>query len=132
MKEKISDNTEVLIFDSKRYSINVLNTKFKRGVIISSVESDDLSCYVSPWTERIYYVKGEDGRLYTGTYENPVIGSHYFMTEEDYNKKIKNVIMMNNSKKCIEKNNIKSENVFDSLGERQPKEVSKQLKKTKY
>lgn len=112
MKEKISDNTEVLIFDSKRYSKNTLDTKFKRGIIITSMESDDISYYGSPWAEQIYYVEGEDGKIYTGTYENPVIGNHYFMTEEDYNKKIKS----------IENDNKEYVNVVDGI---------KQLKKTK-
>ena len=122
MKEKISDNPEVLIFDAKRYSINVLDTKFKRGIIVSSMESDDLSYHGSPWTEQIYYVQGEDGKIYNGTYENPVIGSYYFMTEEDYKKKLKNRIMMNNETiKSIENNNRKYENVFDSLTEKKQK-----------
>ena len=68
MKNIIPNNTEVLIFNSHMDFDSQLDATLIEGRIISSYESDDLSQHGSPWTEQIYSVQGEDGKIYKGKF----------------------------------------------------------------
>ena len=115
MKKTIPNGTEVLIISESNVG------KFKKGKIISSKESDDLSYHGSPWYETIYTVQDESGEEYTATYGRAVSGAAYsaIRTVEDHVEKIK--FKIENNEEIIEKtqseNNLLHEKIKELLGE---------------
>ena len=98
MKEIIPNGTNVLIFNKvDSQGIND-ETKFIKGVIIDSRESQDLAYHGSSWYEQIYKVQGEDGKIYTGTYGSAFVGDFYIRTLSDYLKRIRFLIEDNHKK----------------------------------
>ncbi len=93
MEEIIPNGTKVLIFN-KTDSQND-ETKFIKGVIIDSWESQDLAYHGSSWYEQIYKIQGEDRKIYTGTYGSAIIGDFYIRTLSDYLKRIRSLIENN-------------------------------------
>lgn len=85
---------EVLIF---KVSNNMKEDEFIKGKVISSRESEDLSHHSSSsWYETIYDVHGEDGHIYTGTYNRDIIGKDiFFRTPEDHIKYLQEKINKN-------------------------------------
>ena len=82
MEKILQYDEEVLIF---KVSNNMKEDKYIKGKVISSRESEDLSHHGSPWYEEIYDVRGEDGYIYTGTYNRDIIGEGiFFRTPEDH------------------------------------------------
>ena len=58
MKEIIPNGTKVFIFNkADNQGING-ETKYIKGVIINSWESEDLAYHGSPWYEQIYKIQG--------------------------------------------------------------------------
>ena len=132
MKNIIPNNTEVLIFNSHMDFDSQLDATLIEGRIISSYESDDLSQHGSPWTEQIYSVQGEDGKIYKGTYGSPIIGSHYFMTIEDFKKNIVNRIQYNNEViKDLQIKNKEYLNIIEKFDKKELCESEKQFVKHK-
>lgn len=132
MKNIIPNNTEVLIFNSNMDFNSQLDTTLIEGKVISSHESDDLSQHGSPWIEQIYSVQGEDGNIYKGTYESPIIGSHYFMTIEDFKKNIVNRIQYNNEViKDLQIKNKEYLNIIEKFDKKELCESEKQFVKHK-
>lgn len=85
---------EVLIF---KVSNNMKEDEFIKGKVINSRESNDLSHHSSSsWYETIYDVRGEDGHLYTGTYNRDYIDKYvFFRTTEDHIKYLQEKINRN-------------------------------------
>ncbi len=85
---------EVLIF---HVSNNMKEDEFIKGKVINSRESEDLSHHSSSsWYETIYDVRGEDGYLYTGTYNRDYIDKYvFFRTPEDHIKYLQEKINRN-------------------------------------
>ena len=82
MEKILQYGEEVLIF---QVSNNMKENEYIKGKVISSRESEDLSHHGSPWYEEIYDVRGEDGYIYTGTYNRDIIGEGiFFRTPEDH------------------------------------------------
>lgn len=82
MEKILQYDEEVLIF---KVSNNMKENEYIKGTVISSRESEDLSHHGSPWYEEIYDVRGEDGHIYTGTYNRDIIGKGiFFRTPEDH------------------------------------------------
>lgn len=85
---------EVLIF---KVSNNMKEDEYIKGKVINSRESEDLSHHSSSsWYETIYDVRGEDGYLYTGTYNRDYIDKYvFFRTPEDHIKYLQEKINKN-------------------------------------
>ena len=84
--KKIYDNgTEVLIFKYIReWGIDQDYNHYKKGKIIKSEISEDLSYHGSSWHVVKYTVLSEDGIEYYGNYGRPTIGNCFIMTRIDY------------------------------------------------
>ena len=99
MEQIFPNGTEVLIFkyisawgpyqDDENYII---------GTIQSSEKSNNLSIHGSDYTVQVYEVLGNDGKIYTGTYGNGLIGNSFFRTPEDHIKALKTKISRNQEK----------------------------------
>ena len=90
---------EVLIFKYIReWGANQDEINYIKGTIIKSKELDNLSTHGSVWTKRIYTVLGEDNNEYVGTYGSGLIGRYFFMTVEDYKRRLNSKIKFNEEK----------------------------------
>ena len=93
MEKILQYGEEVLIFKA---SNNMKEDEYIKGKVISSRESEDLSHHGSPWYEEIYDVRGEDGHIYTGTYNRDIIGKGiFFRTSEDHTNHLQEKINKN-------------------------------------
>ena len=130
MEQILENGTEVLIFkyipglgleqDMKQYI---------KGTIIKSEMSEDLSYHGSPWYVTNYTVLGEDGMEYFGNYGNCVIGSSYFMTEEDYISYLIRKIELNNAIITeIENENEELEEIITNIRTQSKQEVKSRVK----
>ena len=98
-KEIYENGTEVLIFKYiPSWGVNQDTDNYKKGIIIKSEESHDLSYHGSPWYVTNYTVLGEDGYKYFGNYKEPTLGNSFFMTKEDYISFLKRKINYNKEK----------------------------------
>lgn len=122
-------NEEVLIFNYIReWGPNQNIEDYIRGTIISSELSDDLSLHGSPYNVVIYTVLGEDGNLYRGNYDLPLLGNSFFLTEMDYIRKLHTRISFCDKK--IEEENKKKEKYQQLIDEILKKEKNIPKKKT--
>lgn len=104
MDKVLNVGDEVLIFEYIReWGIDQDDEHYIRGNVVKSEMSDDLSYHGSPWHVMNYTVLGEDGNLYFGNYEHPILGNSFFMTQEDYIRYLEGKID-NNQKKILEIN----------------------------
>ena len=127
MEKVLPNDEEVLIF---KVSNNTKENDYIKGKIISSRESNDLSHHSSSsWYETIYDVRGEDGHLYTGTYNRDYIDKYvFFRTTEDHIKYLQEKINRN-YRKIYELN---SENeTYNETIKNLKQEQSKAKEKTK-
>ena len=93
MEKILPNGEEVSIF---KISNGKEEEKYIKGIILSSRYSHDLSHHGSPWYEKIYDVRGEDGNIYTGTCDHDYIGNYvFFRTPEDYIKYLQDKINTN-------------------------------------
>lgn len=123
-------NEEVLIFNYIReWGPNQNIEDYIRGTIISSELSDDLSLHGSPYNVVIYTVLGEDGNLYRGNYDLPLLGNSFFLTEMDYIRKLETKIGLCDKK--IEEENKKKERYHQLIDTILKKENNTQKKKIK-
>lgn len=102
----IPNGTEVLIF--KFVDVNIIRKteeNYIKGIIKNSEIMEYPVMYGSPYERRIYTVIGEDKKEYYGTYGFSTT-DYYFMTTEDYTKKLQYYISENNNKI----NNLKNQN----------------------
>jgi hypothetical protein len=53
------------------------NKNLINGRVLKIEESEDLSHHGSPWYEECYTVKGDDGRIYFGTYNMDYLRDGY-------------------------------------------------------
>ena len=99
MDKVIPNGTEVLIFNYiPNWGPKQDEERFIRGVIKDSEIIDEPDLHGSSWNVRFYCVLGEDGDTYHGTYDQGMIGSHYFRTIEDHIDHIKRKIKDNYNK----------------------------------
>ena len=127
MDKILQNGEEVLIF---HISNGIEEDRYIKGTIISSRESEDLSHHSSSsWYETIYDVRGENGYLYTGTYNHDYIGKYvFFRTPEDYIEYLRKKINKNYKKiydiNC--ENEIYKQKI-NSLEQSKPKEKIKSI-----
>ena len=97
MDKVLPNGEEVLIFHIYN---NEERKEYIKGKILSSRESNDLSFHSSSsWYETIYEVIGENGYLYTGTYNHDYIGKYiFFRTPDDHIKYLQEKINANYKK----------------------------------
>ena len=97
MNKIIPNGTEVLIFQQVPvyHCSQEEDENFVIGVIQSSKQSDDLSYHGSPYYEQVYKVLGNDGKIYSGTYERGLVGNYFFRTREDHIEVLKEKIKDN-------------------------------------
>lgn len=101
MIDKIIPNgTEVLIFKFKYMDSGIIRESEKnyiKGVIKTSKKKEYPTMYGNHYEEQIYTVIGEDEKEYYGTYDFSNT-DYYFMTIEDYTKRLQYYISENNNK----------------------------------
>lgn len=105
MNKIIPNGTEVLVFcrlNGQTYD-SLDESKFIKGIIVSSKESEDLSYHGSPWYEHIYTVICENGEEYQATYGSNLINAYFIRTVEHQKECINNAID-ENSEKIIDLN----------------------------
>ena len=127
MEKILQYDEEVLIF---KVSNNMKEDEYIKGKVISSRESEDLSHHGSPWYEKIYDVRGEDGHIYTGTYNRDIIGKDiFFRTPEDHIKYLQEKINKNYRK--IYDINCENETYREIINSLKEKELSNSKVKIK-
>lgn len=100
MDNIIPNGTEVLVFPyiDLQYEKNN-NYNFKKGIIITSNNSEDLSYHGTPWHKRIYYIKTEDGKELVAVYGHPSkITNNYIRTKNDHIDNLMNQVLKNQNK----------------------------------
>lgn len=100
MDNILPNGTEVLVFPyiDPQYE-NKNNYNFKKGIIITSTNSEDLSYHGTSWYKRIYYIKTEDNKDIIAVYGHPSqITNNYIRTKNDHIDHLMNQALKNQNK----------------------------------
>lgn len=100
MDKIIPNGEEVLLFHKTQdiHHRNVNKTKYIKGVVISSRDSENLSYHGSEWYERIYTVIDDEGRNYEATHNGAYVGPFYIRTIKEHIVNLKEAIQDNYDK----------------------------------
>lgn len=105
MKNELNVGDKVLVFEYVRsLGINQNYNSFINGEVVKKELSHNLAYHGSPWHVINYTVLGEDGNIYYGNYNEPVLGDSFFLKKEHYLKYLKH------NKELLE-----SQNVIDMI-----------------
>lgn len=100
MNEVVQNGEIVFVFTGFASPSERDDTKYIKGKVISSQQSDDLSYHGSSWYVQIYKVLLENGQTVTCTEGSPYsfISNHFFRTAENYLHVINYDVSENNKK----------------------------------
>lgn len=103
MENIIQNGEEVLVFHTTKdlHYRGITETKFIKGVVVSSRDSEDLNYHGSEHNTRIYTIIDEDGRNYEATHNNAYIGPFYIRTVEEQISILRGTIANNYAKMRI-------------------------------
>ena len=124
MDKALPNDTEILIF---HVSDNIKENGFIKGRIIGSKKMSDLSLLSSKARHGIIYtVLGENGYLYTGTYDRNIIESNFFFrTPEDHIRYLQEKINRNHRRIYdINRENEMYDEIISSLRKKEEEQIS--------
>lgn len=100
MDKIIPNGEEVLLFRESQdiHHKNVNKTKYIKGVVVSSRDSENLSYHGSEWYERIYTIIDDEGKSYEATYNRAYIGPFYIRTIKEHIVNLRETIQDNYDK----------------------------------
>lgn len=100
MDKIIPNGEEVLLFRESQdiHHRNVNKTKYIKGVVVSSKDSENLSYHGSEWYERIYTIIDDEGKSYEATHNIAYIGPFYIRTIKEHIVNLREAIQDNYDK----------------------------------
>ena len=100
MDKIIPNGEEVLLFRESQdiHHRNVNKTKYIKGVVVSSKDSENLSYHGSEWYERIYTIIDDEGKSYEVTHNIAYIGPFYIRTIKEHIVNLREAIQDNYDK----------------------------------
>ena len=100
MDKIIPNGEEVLLFRESQdiHHRNVNKTKYIKGVVVSSKDSENLSYHGSEWYERIYTIIDDEGKSYEATHNIAYIGPFYIRTMKEHIVNLREAIQDNYDK----------------------------------
>ena len=125
MDKIIPYGTEVLIFEyNPARGLDQKEDIYIMGVVCDSKIVQEDVIHGSSWESVTYEVLGEDGKIYSGNYNNHIRGDFYFRTIEDHISKIKSKVASNFEK--VKKVNQENLELFDAIDKLYSKKYTKQ------